>query len=268
MTRDAGTIRIPAAARRNQILRIVQREGFVSVAGISETLGVSEMTVRRDLEALEGEARIERTFGGALRREAYDAHEPAFDRRRRINAEAKTAIASRAAELIGPGETLGIDVGTTALALAEQIAQRTDLTVFTNNLRAATLLGTGGCPVYVPGGRVRDAELSVVGASAIAYLSDYVLDRVFIGISGLSENGAFDYSIEDTEVKRVLIGQAETVVVLCDGGKFERRSLARIAGLEEIDIVVSDRAPPPRLAAALSDAGVRLITADQSTQTE
>jgi DeoR/GlpR family transcriptional regulator of sugar metabolism len=253
--------RVPAQVRRGQILEIATRDGFVSVSRIAESLGVSEMTVRRDLEALQEQGLVDRTFGGAVRRDVYEAEEPAFDRRRRDHGHAKAAIARAAAALVKPRETVGVDVGTTALALAEELTGRNDLRLFTNNLRAAMQLASGRSPVYVPGGQVRDVEMSIVGAAAVAQLRTYFLDRVFIGVSGITETGLYDYSVEDTEVKRTFIEQAEAVVVLCDCSKFDRRSLAFVAALDEIDVLITDQAPPDHLAAALDAAQVQIIVA-------
>jgi len=255
----SATQRLPAAIRRSRLLDVVKRDGFVSVSRIAESLGVSEMTVRRDLEVLQKSGHVDRTFGGAVRREVYDAREPVFDRRRRNHAAAKRAIALSASELVASGETVGIDVGTTALALAGELSGRTDIRVFTNNLRAAMELSGGGSAVYVPGGQVRQSELSIVGAAAVAQLKTFFLDRVFIGVSGITETGLYDYSIEDTEVKRTFIERTERVVVLCDSSKFDRRSLALVAALDEIDVIVTDEAPPSHLRAALEAANVEIM---------
>ena len=261
MVKAQGHVRLPAPMRRSEIVRIIERDGFASVAAISDSLGVSEMTVRRDLDVLCDEDVVARTFGGAMRRERYDAEEPALERRIAVNAAAKGAIARVAAAMVGEGETLGLDVGSTTLALAEILAARTDLRIFTNSLRAVAVLGGSRSPVYVPGGKVREDELSIVGATAVDFLRDFEFDRTFLGVSGISERGVYDYSVEDTEVKRALMEQAGTVVLLCDAGKFARRALSRVAGLEGIDILVTDAAPPPPLADALAAADVEVVVA-------
>ena len=261
MAKAEGHVRLPAPMRRSAIVRIVERDGFVSVAAISDALGVSEMTVRRDLDVLSDAAAVARTFGGAMRRERYDADEPALERRIEANAAAKVAIARRAAAMVGAGETLGLDVGSTALALARELAARADLRIVTSSLRAVAALGGGRSPVYVPGGRVRADEQSVVGASAVDYLRGFAFDRAFLGVSGICESGIYDYSVEDSDVKRALMAQAGCVVLLCDASKFGRRALSRVAGLEGIDILVTDAAPPPPLADALAAAEVEVIVA-------
>lgn len=168
-----------------------------------------------------------------------------------------------AASLVGPGETIGLDVGTTALALAEELGRRPDLRIFTNNLRAAIQLSAGRSPVYVPGGQVRDSELSVIGPAAVAQLRTYYLDRVFIGVSGLIQSGFYDYSLEDSEVKRAFIEQAGQVVVLCDASKFDHRSLALVCALDEADVLVTDQAPQSHLAESLEAANVQVVIAGQ-----
>jgi len=263
----SGAGRIPASARQMQIMDAIERHGFASVARVASDLNVSDMTVRRDLVILEEKGLLTRTHGGALAigagaaREVFDAEEPVFEQRRRLHADDKEFIAAAAARLIGPRETIGLDVGSTVLALAEHVAARADLRILTNNLRAAIRLSTGRSPVYTLGGQVRDPELSVIGAGAAAQLKDYFLDRVFIGVSGLIESGFYDYSIEDTEVKRVFIERAEHVVVLCDASKFDHRSLARVCGLEAVDVLVTNAAPPPHLAEALAAADVEVVVA-------
>lgn len=260
--------RMPAGARQSLILDVIDRNGFVSVSRFAIDLGVSEMTVRRDLVMLAERGLLARTHGGAVSsavspREIFDFEEPAFKSRRHRNAREKTAIAIAAATLIGPGETIGIDVGTSTLTLAEAIVGRTDLRVFTNSLRAAMMLSASKSPVYVLGGEVRNPEQSVVGSRAVGELENYNIDRVFIGVSGLIEAGFFDYSVEDTEVKRAFIARAEQVVILCDSSKFDHRSLARVCELSGADILVTDAQPPAHLARALAAAEIDVVIAGQ-----
>lgn len=267
---SASGARIPAPIRHARIMEAFDRDGFVSVTDMARRIGVSTMTIRRDLAALDREGRLTRTHGGAVIVElerpadsdrAYDAEEPFFEQRMTVNAPAKKAIARAAAALVGPREAIGLDVGTTVLALAGELVSRPDLRVFTNNLRAAMALAGGGSPVYTLGGEVRTPEFSVIGATAVGQLRNHFLDRVFIGVSGISDAGLFDYSPEDTEVKRGFIESSGSVVVVCDGSKFGRRALSRIAPLTSIDILVTDRPPPQGLAQALAAAEVEVVVA-------
>lgn len=266
-----GFGRMPAGARQSLILDVVEMDGFVSVSQIASNLSVSEMTIRRDLVVLEERGLLARTHGGAVSaatspREVFDLEEPAFKRRRHRNAREKSAIAMAAAALIGSSETIGLDVGTSTLSLAEVIVERTDLRVFTNSLRAAMVLSASKSPVYVLGGEVRNPEQSIVGSRAVGELANYNLDRVFIGVSGLIEAGFFDYSVEDTEVKRAFIARADQVVILCDSSKFDHRSLARVCDIGGADILVTDAPPPAHLARALDAANIEVVVANTAAE--
>jgi DeoR family glycerol-3-phosphate regulon repressor len=256
--------RFPAGARHARILELLARNGFVAVADAAMRLAVSEMTIRRDLWALEDRGLLVRTHGGAMgagEREIFDGSEPTFSSRRRRNAARKVAIARRAAALIGDREAIGIDVGTSTLALAEEIASRRDIVVFTSSLHAAAVLGRNHCPVHVLGGTVRGPELSVVGADVMKQLPDYYLTRLFLGVSGATADGFFDYSPEDTEIKRAFIARAEQVIVLCDSSKFDHRSLVKVCGLAEVATLVTDAPPPDHIAEALRRAGTAVLVA-------
>lgn len=263
---SVGRGRMLGEIRRARIMESVARAGFVSISNLADELGVSTMTIRRDITLLEGQGRFQRTHGGAIAADrtngsAWDEDEPAFERRMRRHAREKSLIAKAAARLIGPGESIGLDVGTSVLALAREISGRDDLRVFTNNLRAGMEMAGSGSDVYSVGGKIRAAEYSVVGATAVAQLLSHFLDRVFIGVSGIDTSGAFDYSLEDTEVKRALVANAGSVVVLCDSAKFGRRALARVASFSQIDTLVTDAPPPDDISQALAEHGVDIIVA-------
>jgi DeoR/GlpR family transcriptional regulator of sugar metabolism len=262
--------RIPASARRARLAEIIGREGFISVADTADLLGVSSMTIRRDLEALESRGLLTRTHGGAIapempKREVFDSEEPVFERRRRKNAEAKGRIAAAAARLIGSGETLALDVGTSVLALASALIARTGLRIFTNSLPAAITLTKGMSPVYLLGGQLRAPEMAVIGPVATQQAGSYYFDRLFLGVSGVTENGFYDYSLEDTEVKQAFIAHARQVVVLCDASKFGHRALARVCGIEQCHLLITDAPPPPHLADALRAAGLEIAVAGPSS---
>lgn len=258
--------KLPATARQARLAELLRRSGFVSVAESAERLGVSSMTIRRDLESLEARGILTRTHGGAIAvergpLEVFDAVEPAFEQRRRHQATAKGMIAAAAAKLVEPNQTVALDVGTTALALAKELAGRADLKFITNNLPAAMMLSGRGSPVYVLGGQLRAPEMAVIGAVAHGQARDYFVDHAFIGVSGVMESGCYDYSPEDTEVKRTFIERARQVVVLCDSSKFDHRAMARICELKQCHIVVTEMPPPTHLARSLRGAGVRVIVA-------
>lgn len=259
--------RQPSDRRSGRLRSIIAAKGFVSVAGAARELGVSEMTIRRDLARLETEGGAIRTHGGAVApsgtsSKVVDLVEPAFDGRARMNAAAKAAIAAYAARIPGAQQTVGLDIGSTALELARRLDSRAELRIFTNSLRAAIQLSDTAHQVYVPGGQVRATENSVCGTTAIKWLRNYWLDHVFIGVSGITEDGCFDYSLEETEIKQVFIERASNVVVLCDSSKFGRLSLVQVCDLSNIDTLITDAEPPAPLGKALAAANVRVVVAE------
>ncbi|HVO04421.1 MAG TPA: DeoR/GlpR family DNA-binding transcription regulator [Candidatus Cybelea sp.] len=261
-----GSGRLPAGARQARLIELIGRSGFLSVVESAEQLGVSAMTIRRDLEALEAKGVLTRTHGGAValpgqKLEVFDAVEPEFEQRRRRQATAKARIAAAAATLVKPNETIALDVGTSVLALAKALAGRPDLKFLTNNLPAAMALAGGRSPVYVLGGQLRAPEMAVIGAAANDQARSYYFDRAFIGVSGVIEGGFYDYSLEDSDVKRAFIERARQVVVLCDSSKFDHRALARISELKHCHVMVTEAAPPEHLARALADAGTEVVVA-------
>jgi len=261
---------LPAAVRQQRIVELVRRDGFASVARLAEQFGVSQVSARRDVEALSRQGLIQRSHGAAVAvapagtagglRVLADAEEreQQYETRRRRQNAAKQAIARSGAALLTPEDNVALDVGSTVLTLARELVKHPGLHVFTNHLRVATLLAGTRCVVLMPGGIVRAQELSVCGQQAVDDVARRWFTKVFIGVAGLTEDGGFDSSPEDTQVKRAYIEHAEQTILLCDSSKFGKRSLARACALEDIDILITDARPPAALAAALAAAGVEL----------
>lgn len=249
------------------LLALIQERGFVSVGDMAARFAVSEMTIRRDLHRLQAERGIQRTRGGAITAGRDEAEpEPSFLQRQAERRDEKYAIARAAAALVAPNTTIGIDVGTTTYELARELAgSLRNLNVFTNSLRIGLLLGDTSLSVYMPGGRVRGGEISVCGSMALSHLQEFRLDQVFIGVSGLTSEGLFDYSLEDTEVKRVYLRQAAHVVVVADASKFGRISAVKICGLDAINTLVTSAEPAGSLRERLQLSGVRVIVAGART---
>jgi DeoR/GlpR family transcriptional regulator of sugar metabolism len=253
----------PQTARRRALIPLLQEQGFVAVAEIAKRFNVSEMTIRRDIRGLEKNGDLERAHGGAVPLQNPPiGSEPSFVQRQRFNAGAKQTIATAAAAIVRPNEMIGIDVGSTALQFARSLPVASGIRVFTNALRVAMILAERGIPVYTPGGEVRPMEMSFTGGMALAQLQNYRMDRVFLGVAGLTKDGIFDYSLEDSEIKRMFIRQSSQAIVLADSSKFGNVSTVRITGLAKISIVVTESQPQPELRATLHAAGVQVIVAN------
>lgn len=253
--------RVLARVRQARILDELRASGVVSVADVAAELAVSDMTIRRDLVELERDGHLVRVHGGAVLPEgsgvAMDSVEPTFAARLRQRFEAKERIAATVARIVAAHRTIALDVGTTTFLVGQQLRETAHAKIFTNSLRIATLPGMAA-EVYVPGGRVRGDEMSVGGPAAIAQFEALWFDVAVIGVSGVTSAGLYDYSFEDTELKRVFLRRSGLKLVACDASKFQRMSLVQVAGLAEIDVVVTDAQPPPEVAMALAAAGVEV----------
>lgn len=260
--------RLLGRVRKARIAEMIRTRGFMSSSALASEFGVSEMTVRRDLAELDAQGELVRTHGGAVSRDqqANDVREdlePFFDDRSAHHQDAKRRIAATAEQLIQKGHAIALDIGTTTYELALCLADRSDIKVFTNNLRIAALLGAHATEIYVLGGRVRHNEMSLCGPVAVQQARKLWFDTAFIGISSLSAAGIFDYSIEEAELKRIFMEQATHKVVLCDASKFGLVSLVQVAQLDEFDTLITDAPPPAELAAALKAANVNVIIASE-----
>lgn len=262
-------LRTPAQIRMNAILKRLHDGGSVAVADLVKEFEVSDMTVRRDLSELEREGLLERVHGGARRRTSgplrvNDDIELDFDARLARNAVAKRLIAADAAELLSGFRSVAIDVGSTCLFAAEALACRGGQRhIFTNSLRVATALGALGTETYLPEGRTRPGELSITGPSAIESFAKLHFEVAVIGVSGMSDQGFYDFSIEDSELKKLYLERSEHRVFLCDSSKFRRLSTIRVAALSDATVLITDAPPPSDLASALAGAGVEIRVAEE-----
>lgn len=253
--------RMLSHVRHARILDQLNLSGSIGVTAIAAELGVSDMTIRRDLLELEREGRLVRVHGGAVLADApasvaMDSEEPRFDARLRRGSDAKGAIAAHAASLIAGYRTVAVDVGTTTYLMAGHLRDADHVKVFTNSLRVSALLDGGAPEVYVAGGRVRPEEMSVWGPTAIAQFEKLWFDVAVLGTSGITAEGFFDYSFEDTDMKRVYLRRSGLRILLCDSAKFQRMSLVQVGTLADINMLITDAEPPPRIAAALAAARV------------
>lgn len=268
---SADPKRLPARVRQSRILEISQRRGFVQVTDLASELNVSEMTIRRDLIELERVGQLSRTHGGAIMEEGkvvepfLDREEPAFAARLREFEQEKRAIVAKAQDYIEKRATIALDVGTTTHLLAETLSIAANAKFFTSSLRTAQLLGGAKCDVYVPSGQVRGEELSICGKPACDEFEKYWFDVAFIGVSGVAADGLYDYSPEDSDLKRVYLRRSGKKILLCHSAKFNHMSLVKVSDLDAIDVLITDASPPPNIASALAKAHVEIVIAPPLT---
>ena len=247
-----------AQERRELIERRILSDGEASFKTLAAEFDVSEMTIRRDLELLEQSGSVRRIMGGAIAAHGT-AIEPGFDTRALVGAREKVNIAMAAVNHLRPGETVVLDSGSTALAVARTIVGRgLGLTIVTPSiLVAAELHNEPGTTVLVTGGTVRPGELSLVGAESIAAFDRYNCDVYIMGVSGIDgKRGLSDYSNEEGAVKRAALRAAERVIVVADASKLGRVHLTNVAQPGEIDLLITDGSPQHPALVGLRAAGV------------
>ncbi|MDT5068732.1 MAG: hypothetical protein QOK02_4887 [Mycobacterium sp.] len=250
-----------AKTRRDHIEQRVRSEREVGYAELAADFDVSEMTIRRDVEALESIGVVRRIVGGAIALKGKDS-EPAFATRVADAAEEKSHIADAVADLIGPNETLILDSGSTALAVARSLrGRRLGLTVVTPSLLAALeLIDQPDTTVVLTGGELRPGELSLIGPAAEESLAGYNCDTYVMGVAGIDdERGISDYHQAESGVKRAASRRADRVIVAADNSKLGRVTFVRIAALSQVDVIVTDGDPDHPALIAARTAGVDVV---------
>ncbi len=229
-------------ARRRQILDLIASAGYESVQSLSQRLSVSEMTIRRDLDELEGRCLLKRIHGGAVADQIGEHLSVDFKVRRGQRAEAKARIARAAAERIGDGQSVYLDAGSTVLAIAEALGTRARLTVITPSLPLATALAAReGVTAILLGGSVRPDLMSVIGPIAEQNLATFHIDLAILGTGGFHpERGLSHSSLEEIPLKRLAARRASRVVVGATREQRGRAGLMYYLPTSEIDEILTD----------------------------
>lgn len=255
-----------AKTRRDRIQRRIRTELEVGYAELAAEFDVSEMTIRRDVEALESQGVVRRVVGGAITTKGLKGPdtEPSFATRVADAAEEKRHIAELVADLIGRNETLILDSGSTALAVAQSLKGRgLGLTVVTPSvLVALALVDEPGTTVVLTGGELRPGELSLIGPAAEDTLAGYNCDTYVMGVAGIDgDRGISDYHQAESRVKRAASKRADRVVVAADKSKLGRVTFVSIAALAEVDLIVTDGPTDHPALVAARHAGVDVVCA-------
>lgn len=248
--------------RRQLIVERIHEHGRVRVADLKRLAGVTEITIRRDLEELERVGSLRRVRGGAVPA-LSGSYEPPFTMRLSMRTAEKRRIGTVAAGLVADGDTVIIDAGTTSMELAQALVGRTDLTVATPSLRIAEVLrDQPGIRLLVTGGFVRAGEWSLVGEPVEQTFKAFRFDTAFLTIGGVDlVAGLTEYNVDDARVKRAALGSATRTVTLADSTKLGKVAFARVCGTDGFDVLVTDTDAPGAMVAGLETAGVEVIQA-------
>ncbi|TQJ51895.1 DeoR/GlpR family DNA-binding transcription regulator [Phycicoccus sp. SLBN-51] len=253
-----------ASQRRATIAALVAESGAVRVADLVQHLGVSDMTVRRDIEQLAREGLVERVHGGAMAVGGRSSEEPGFSAKSALMTREKEAIAAAAAALVEPGASIGISAGTTTYEFARAVRGVPDLTVVTNSIPVAQLLhesGTPGQTVVLTGG-VRTPSDALVGPVAVSALRMLHVDRLFLGVHGMDARaGLTTPNLVEAETNRAMIETARRLCVLADHSKWGTVGLSTITELSEVDQLVTDSGLSERARTTLKDLVGELVVA-------
>lgn len=239
-----------AESRRKEITQLFLREGKVKVGQLARTFGVTTETIRKDLILLERQGLIRRGKGRA--EFINELNEQNFSDKSREHVAEKRAIAAAATALIPEHVTVFLDAGSTVYELARQLIVRRDLTVVTNFMPAASLLSANGLKVILIGGEIRPASGGATGPLATGAIRQIHADLAVLSTSGFQDAaGPCVENFSDASVKRTMLEQARSAMVLADSSKARWRAMVNVAAWQEVDTVISDTALPDGLAGLL-----------------
>ena len=257
---NPGGKAVQAEDRRHRLLEMVRLRGFASLPDLAAELQVSESTVRRDLDFLEESGTAKRTHGGVF----YTGPSPKlahFDQRQAMNWEKKRAIALAASQLIGDGDTLLLDGGSTTYELARLLVGR-PLQVVTNSLPVATLFTSSeAADLVLVGGYVHTRTGVSLGPYANEMLRTLRVRRAVLSVAGVNDRGCCNSNLLLVETERAMMESADEVIVVADSTKFGFSSLAQLCELGEIDVMVVDEDLSTQWRQRIEAAGVKLILA-------
>ncbi|MFZ0361504.1 MAG: transcriptional repressor AgaR [Terriglobales bacterium] len=249
--------------RRREILGVLHRDGRVLVKDLARQFRISQITIRKDLEFLDGQGVIQRTHGGALPVQSGALLDPTLREKEKLHRKQKTEIALAAARLVEDGQSVLLDSGTTTTAIARALKHslntRARLTVITNAINIAAELAGTNIEVILTGGTLRKNSFSLVGPLAERTLRQLSADILFLGVDGFdTAAGLFTPNLLESEVNRTMVEIARRTIAVCDSSKFGRRSLCNIMPVAAVHEVITDTQILKSDLRALKAAGVKV----------
>jgi DeoR/GlpR family transcriptional regulator of sugar metabolism len=253
-----------AKERRAMILKMLDQENEVSVTKLSKILGISEVTIRKDLTLLQRKNLLVRTRGGAIRRPVENLNEDtAISRKSMFNFHEKARIGKLATKLIKDGDYIMLDSGTTTLEIAKNLGEFQNLSIVTNALNIAEeLMKYNRFTVVILGGHLRFNSHSTIGPIALKTISHFANYKLFLGVDSFSfENGISTPNMEEAMLNQAMIAQASQVIAVFDSSKFNKRSFCHIANADQIDAIVTDNNLPVGYSSRLKEKNIALYLA-------
>lgn len=249
-----------AIERRNKILTILREDKHVVVNELAKTFEVSEETIRRDLDKLEKEGFVVKTYGGAVINEGNEVELP-YIVRKKSNVEAKKKIADIVAELVSDGDSLILDASSTAVFIAQKIKSKKDITLITNSIEVLMELSdVSGWKILSTGGALKERSCALFGSQAEESLSRFHVDKAFISCKGVDRiHGFSDSNDMHAAVKRKMLEASSKIYFAVDSSKFDQLSFISVSGFSEVDAVVTDREPTAEWSNIFAANGVKCL---------
>jgi DeoR/GlpR family transcriptional regulator of sugar metabolism len=254
------------AQRQTAIVESLRRQGAASISELAGMLGVSAMTVRRDLDELERRGLLQRTHGGAVYNSPANEPDPPFSQRDKLQLNAKQAIGQKAAGLIKAGEQIILDSGSTVASSSAYLENKSGLTVITYSLPVIqALIQRPEINLVCTGGAADSQTNALVGPLAERVLEGVRVDKAFLGATSLSlEDGFSNSNLHNLTLQRILLRVARETYLLVDSTKFARPSFWLVAGLEALTGIITDEAIPGPTLQELERAGLKVLVAQTS----
>lgn len=253
--------------RRAKIVQMISSDRMLKVSDLTELFKVSIETIRRDLEYLEQKGYLNRVYGGAVAKSMYGM-EPDYSMREVKHFAEKTAIGEAASNLIEDGDTIVIDVGTTTLEFAKWLKGKKKVTVITNAIQIALeLVQDKDIRVMMMGGELRGGEYSTSGFLAEDAMKMFNVDKVVLGIGGITvKGGVTDYNIEEANLRRLMVKRTGMVIGLADFSKFGVTALNHICSANRLHTLVTDQNTPPKYLAEFRNLGINVVVCNSSNE--
>ena len=245
---------------KNKILTILRDEKHVIVSDLAKVFDVSEETIRRDLDKLEKEGYVAKTYGGAVINEEKDAELP-YVVRKKANVAAKRKIADLVANLIMDGDSIILDASSTAVFIAQKIKTKKNLSIITNSVEVLMELSdVSDWKIISTGGTLKGGIGALLGSQAEECLSRYHVDKAFISCKGVDrEHGFTDSSDLHAAVKRKMISSASQVFLAVDSSKFDKLSFSSVGVYSDVDAIITERNPNDEWAQVFAKYGIECL---------
>ncbi len=249
-----------AIERRNAILAKLSVEGKVIVADLSRDFGVTEETIRRDLEKLDNEGLAKKTYGGAVANQTVNVDLP-YSVRKRANVERKQRIAEKIGEMIHDGDYIMLDASSTAIFVIKYIKSLKNITLITNSVEIMLeLADKEGWNILSTGGSLKEGSLSLVGASAEKMIRGFHVNLAVCSSKGIDISmGITDSNEKDSQIKQAIFAAADRRILAIDGTKFDKISFVKVCDVRDVDTVVTDEPPSERWVDYFKDNNVELV---------